>query len=131
MTNHKSQDVIEMIEDSSDDDVLVRTSSGENIVISDDEDDNMVLPLAHSSPRRTTGGRGGGGGGVGGGGGAGGGWGECPVCSQLMALHKLELHAMACQGLHLNGGAGLEVNPMEVQSRYCEPLLYWSIFFLI
>ena len=35
----------------------------------------------------------------------------------MLPLHKLELHAMACQGLHLNGGQGLEVNPMEVQSR--------------
>ena len=34
-----------------------------------------------------------------------------------MPVSKLELHAMACQGLHLNGGIGLEVNPMEVQSR--------------
>ena len=31
-----------------------------------------------------------------------------------MPLSKLELHAMACQGIHLNGGTGLEVNPMEV-----------------
>ena len=31
-----------------------------------------------------------------------------------MPLSKLELHAMACQGIHLNGGIGLEVNPMEV-----------------
>eukprot|EP00092_Neocalanus_flemingeri_P010867 GFUD01011703.1.p1 GENE.GFUD01011703.1~~GFUD01011703.1.p1 ORF type:complete len:218 (-),score=76.83 GFUD01011703.1:173-826(-) len=45
------------------------------------------------------------------------GWGECPVCDQMMPLSKLQLHAMACQGLHLNGGDGLEVNPMDVQTR--------------
>ena len=45
------------------------------------------------------------------------GWGECPVCCQLMRNEKLQYHAMACQGLHLNGGDGLEVNPMEVQSK--------------
>ena len=45
------------------------------------------------------------------------GWGECPVCGQLMRNTKLQYHAMACQGLHLNGGDGLEVNPMEVQSK--------------
>ena len=37
------------------------------------------------------------------------GWGECPVCDQMMPLSKLQLHAMACQGLGLNGGNGLEV----------------------
>jgi len=45
------------------------------------------------------------------------GWGECPVCDQMMPLSKLQLHAMACQGLELNGGTGLEVNPYDVQSR--------------
>jgi len=37
------------------------------------------------------------------------GWGECPVCDQMMPLSKLQLHAMACQGLEYNGGSGLEV----------------------
>jgi len=45
------------------------------------------------------------------------GWGECPVCDQMMPLSKLQLHAMACQGLEFNGGTGLEVNPYDVQSR--------------
>jgi len=45
------------------------------------------------------------------------GWGECPVCDQMMPLSKLQLHAMACQGIDLNGGSGLEVNPYDVQSR--------------
>ena len=37
------------------------------------------------------------------------GWGECPVCDQIMPIPKLQLHAMACQGLEGNGGSGLEV----------------------
>ena len=45
------------------------------------------------------------------------GWGECPVCSQLLPNSKLQLHAMACQGIEFNGGDGLEVNPMEVQTK--------------
>jgi len=45
------------------------------------------------------------------------GWGECPMCEQLMRIPKLRLHSMACQGLHLNGGSGLEVNVMDMQSR--------------
>jgi hypothetical protein len=45
------------------------------------------------------------------------GWGECPMCGQLLRLPELQLHCMACQGIHLNGGEGLHVNPMEVQSR--------------
>ena len=126
--NNKSQQVVQ-IEDDSDDEILVHAPEKENIYISEEEVEEVVemeMPLAESSPRREYGG--------GGEGGGGGGWGECPVCdqvrrvvccrnshhkvsSQLMPTHKLALHAMACQGLHLNGGEGLEVNPMEVQTR--------------
>jgi len=45
------------------------------------------------------------------------GWGECPVCDQILPNDKLQLHAMACQGIQFNGGEGLEVNPMDVQSK--------------
>jgi len=48
------------------------------------------------------------------------GWGECPMCTELFRLPELQLHAMACQGVGLNGGEGGNmVNPMDVQSR-CE-----------
>lgn len=96
-------------EEDEDDEALVKSNHGESIVISDE--DSPARPGASSQAV--------GGAGAGGGGGVGGppGWGECPVCEQLMPLIKLELHAMACQGIHLNGGLGLEVNPMEVQSR--------------
>ena len=61
------------------------------------------------------------------------GWGECPMCtevilqnlaewlkaSQLFRLPELQLHAMACQGVGLNGGEGGNmVNPMDV-SVFC------------
>ena len=111
----RSTEVIQLEDDDEDDDVLVRTNHGDSIVISDEESPVRQGPSISSQ------GVGGGGGGVGGGGGGGGGgppgWGECPVCEQLMPLSKLELHAMACQGIHLNGGIGLEVNPMEVLTR--------------
>ena len=57
------------------------------------------------------------------------GWGECPMCtevslekladcrknSQLFRLPERQLHAMACQGVGLNGGEGGNmVNPMDV-----------------
>jgi len=46
------------------------------------------------------------------------GWGECPMCTELFRLPELQLHAMACQGIGLNGGEGGNmVNPMDVQSR--------------
>merc|ERR1712098_481562 len=45
------------------------------------------------------------------------GWGECPVCDQILPNDRLQLHAMACQGIQFNGGEGLEVNPMDVQSK--------------
>jgi len=46
------------------------------------------------------------------------GWGECPMCTELLRLPELQLHAMACQGIGLNGGEGGNiVNPMDVQSR--------------
>ena len=99
----KPSEVIEVGDDDDeeeDDDVLVKTNHGDSIVISDE--DSPTRPGASSQA---------------GGGGGPPGWGECPVCQQLMPFIKLELHAMACQGIHLNGGVGLEVNPMEVQSR--------------
>ena len=85
-------DTAELSSDSDDDILLANTETGDNndnIVISDTEE----------------------------GGGVARGWGECPVCQQIMPNTKLGLHAMACQGIELNGGEGLEVNPMEVQSR--------------
>lgn len=87
-------DTAELSSDSDDDLLLANTETGDNndnVVISDTED--------------------------GGGGGVVRGWGECPVCQQIMPNSKLGLHAMACQGIELNGGEGLEVNPMEVQSK--------------
>ena len=85
-------DTAELSSDSDDDLLLANTETGDtndNIVIGDTEE----------------------------GGGVARGWGECPVCQQIMPNTKLGLHAMACQGIELNGGEGLEVNPMEVQSR--------------
>merc|ERR1719153_1703679 len=35
------------------------------------------------------------------------GWGECPMCTELFRLPELQLHAMACQGIGLNGGEGV------------------------
>ena len=45
------------------------------------------------------------------------GWGECPMCEQLLPIPELRLHSMACQGIAYNGGEGLVVNPMDVQTR--------------
>jgi len=43
------------------------------------------------------------------------GWGECPMCTELLRLPELQPHAMACQGIGLNGGEGGNmVNPMDV-----------------
>merc|ERR1712059_53767 len=50
-------------------------------------------------------------------GGGGAGWGECPMCEQLLPLPTLQLHSMVCQGIAYNGGEGLEVNPMDVQTK--------------
>ena len=115
-------EVIQVEDDGEEEDVLVETNHEASIVISDE--DSPIRPVASRQEGGGGGGAVGGGGGRGGRGGRGGGggggppgWGECPVCQQLMPLIKLELHAMACQGIHLNGGLGLEVNPMEVQSR--------------
>ena len=88
-------DTADLSSDSDDDLILANTNSGynnDNIVISDTEDGGEPGGVAR-------------------------GWGECPVCQQLMPNHKLGLHAMACQGIEFNGGEGLEVNPMEVQSK--------------
>ena len=109
----KLSQVIRVGEDDEEDDddedcVLVKTNHEGSIVISDE--DSPTRPGVSASSQAD-----GGSGGSGGGGPPG--WGECPVCQQLMPLIKLELHAMACQGIHLNGGVELEVNPMEVQSR--------------
>ena len=92
-------DVADLSSDSDDDDILVTTDPApNNIVISDDDGDQGTS--AGGSYEFT-----------------GRGWGECPVCEQLMPRDKLQLHAMACQGIEFNGGDGLEVNPMEVQSK--------------
>jgi len=114
--NAATSNVIDVGEIDSDDEVLVATAVREddtNIwVSSDDEGDVQVVGAASSgsggSKRKAedsldlSGPRG---------------WGECPVCDQMMPLSKLQLHAMACQGLLLNGGNGLEVNPYDLQTR--------------
>lgn len=114
--NAATSNVIDAGEIDSDDEVLVATAVREddtNIwVSSDDEGDVEVVGAASSgsggSKRKAedgldlSGPRG---------------WGECPVCDQMMPLSKLQLHAMACQGLLLNGGNGLEVNPYDLQTR--------------
>ena len=85
-------DTAELSSDSDDDILLANTETG-------DTNDNLVISDTEEA------------------GGGARGWGECPVCEQIMPNNKLGLHAMACQGIELNGGEGLEVNPMEVQSR--------------
>ena len=41
------------------------------------------------------------------------------VLSQLFRLPELQLHAMACQGVGLNGGEGGNmVNPMDVSNLF-------------
>ena len=85
-------DTADLSSDSDDDLILANTEPNVNIVISDTEDGGVSGGVAR-------------------------GWGECPVCQQIMPNHKLGLHAMACQGIEFNGGEGLEVNPMEVQSK--------------
>ena len=43
------------------------------------------------------------------------------VLSQLFRLPELQLHAMACQGVGLNGGEGGNmVNPMDVSNLFPE-----------
>ena len=76
------------------------------VVDSDDSDDELLVEPVSPGPGRGWGELPG----------EEGGWGECPVCEQLLPLDKLQLHAMACQGLHLNGGEGLEVKFVSLDS---------------
>ena len=118
--NATTSSVIDVGEIDSDDEVLVNTVVKEdstNIWVSSDEEGDVEVVSGPS-------------GSAGGGGGSKRkaedvldmsgprGWGECPVCDQMMPLSKLQLHAMACQGIDLNGGSGLEVCELTTHDSF-------------
>ena len=110
--NATPSSVIDTGEIDSDDEVLVYTPVREdqddiNIWVSSDSDGDVQVVGAASNSRGAGGSKRKAGGGLDLSGPRG--WGECPVCDQMIPLSKLQLHAMACQGLELDGGSGLEV----------------------
>lgn len=116
--NATPSSVIDTGEIDSDDEVLVDTPVREddtNIWVSSDSEGDVQVVGAASNSRGTGSSKRKAGDGLDLSGPRG--WGECPVCDQMMPLSKLQLHAMACQGLELNGGSGLEVNPYDVQTK--------------